>query len=99
MERMFQLMAEKFNNTDLNAVYYLSVDDTIKKTIVAKDGKLNIVDGKPENADCVVKITEKLLKKVWEENYSPGLMDIATGALKTNNPDLLGKLFKSMNRG
>lgn len=99
MERMFQLMTEKFNNSELNAVYYLSVDDTVKKTIVAKDGRLTIADGKPENADCVVKITEKLLKKVWEENYTPGLMDIATGSLKTNNPDLLGKLFKSISRG
>jgi len=99
MERMFQEMMQNFNNVEINATYYLNVDDRIKKTIVAKDGKLTITDGKPENADCVIKVTEKLLKKVWEENYSPGLMDIATGSLKTNNPDLLGKLFKSLNRG
>lgn len=99
MEQMFQKMVERFNNNEFNAVYYLNVDDVVKKTIVAKDGKLTITDGKPDNADCVVKVTEKLLKKVWEENYSPGLMDIATGSLKTNNPDLLGKLFKSINRG
>ncbi|ADR18260.1 hypothetical protein [Calditerrivibrio nitroreducens] len=99
MERMFEKMIQNFNNIELNATYYLNVDDRIKKTIVTKDGKLTITDGKPENADCVIKVTEKLLKKVWEENYSPGLMDIATGSLKTNNPDLLGKLFKSLNRG
>ncbi|MGB9730560.1 MULTISPECIES: hypothetical protein [Calditerrivibrio] len=99
MERIFEKMVQNFNSIELNATYYLNVDDRIKKTIVAKDGKLTITDGKPENADCVVKVTEKLLKKVWEENYTPGLMDIATGSLKTNNPDLLGKLFKSLNRG
>jgi hypothetical protein len=96
---MFQKMVEQFKNPDLNAIYYLNVEDKIKKTIVAKDGKLSIMDGKPENADCVIKLTKRLLFKVWEENYTPGFMDIATGSLKTNNPDLLVNLFKSINRG
>lgn len=99
MDDIFRKMVEFYSGSDLNAVYYISIDDSIKKTVKVDKRSLEITDGKPEKADCVVKITSELLKKVWYERYVPGLKEIFSGSLKTNNPELLSKLFSSINRG
>ncbi|MEF3254118.1 MAG: SCP2 sterol-binding domain-containing protein [Deferribacterales bacterium] len=99
MEDIFKQMVANYYGNDLNAVFYLSLDDTIKKTVVVSNGKLEIGDGKPEKADCVVKMSSELLKKIWYENYMPGIKEIFNGSLKVSNPDLLSKLFKNMKKG
>ncbi|MCA1981185.1 MAG: hypothetical protein LDL10_06565, partial [Calditerrivibrio sp.] len=92
-------MIESYSGDDLNAVYYMSIDDSIKKTIKINGRSIEIMDGKPDNADCIVKMTSELLKKVWYEGYVPGMKEIFSGALKTNNPELLSRLFSSIKRG
>ena len=72
--------------------YYFSIDDTRATVFVGPDG-CRVADGKAvENADCVLKTTEKIFVNVVLNGKAPGPIDIARGKFKTNNPEALLKL-------
>ncbi|KAA0259035.1 hypothetical protein FHQ18_03540 [Deferribacter autotrophicus] len=96
MEKILEEAKQNYKGMEKEYVYYFVVDDTVKKTVFAKPDVLEIEDGKVvDNADCVCKISSELFKKIWYENYKPGMKEIFSGELKTNSPDLLQKFLKA----
>lgn len=69
--------------------FYFSLGECKKTVQLSSDG-CEVSDGRVvENADCVCKTSPEFFKKIWEENYRPGMKDFMTGAIKSNNPNSL----------
>ena len=77
--------------------YYLSLGDGEgeKWTVTLTPTACDIVAGKIENADCVLKTSADLFMKMISGAHKPGPMDFMTGKIKTNDLDLLTKLQKA----
>jgi len=71
--------------------YYLSLGDREgeKWTVTLTPTTCDIVAGKIENADCVLKMPADLFMKMISGAHKAGPMDFMTGKIKTNNLDLL----------
>lgn len=66
--------------------YYFSVDGT-KYTVTLADDACTIEPGKTaQQADVVLKTTEKLFERMVIQGKMPGPLDIARGKIKTNDP-------------
>jgi putative sterol carrier protein len=74
--------------------YYLSLGDGDgdKWTVTLTADACTLASGKTEGADCVLKISRELFGKLVAGTFKPGVMDIMTGKLKTNDPQLLMRL-------
>jgi putative sterol carrier protein len=74
--------------------YYLSLGDADdeKWTVTLTPTDCELAPGKTEGADCVLKITRELFVKLCDGTFKPGVMDVVTGKLKTNDPQLLMRL-------
>jgi long-chain acyl-CoA synthetase len=74
--------------------YYLSLGDgeDDKWTVTLTAEACELVRGKTDGADCVLKISRDLFMKLCDGSFKPGVMDIMTGKLKTNDPQLLMRL-------
>ena len=96
MEEIMNEVIKNFKGMDGNYSFYFTFDDEVKKTVFVKENEIEVVDGKAtDEADCVCKISSTLFKKIWYENYKPGMKEIFSGELKTNKPDLLQKFLKA----
>ena len=92
---MFAALKERFQPhiVDGQVNYYFSLGDAPhqKWTLrVGRDG-CEVAPGKPKGADCVVKTSPDMLRKMVLESYQPGLDEFMSGAIKTSDPDLLVK--------
>ena len=88
-------MPEKYQagKVDEKITYYFSIDDN-RKTVILEPDKCTVKNGKiVENADCVCKTSEEFFLKVWDEGYTPGLVDFLSGKIKSNNPEALKKFI------
>ncbi|MEP6654719.1 MAG: SCP2 sterol-binding domain-containing protein [Myxococcales bacterium] len=75
-------------------VYYLSLGDGAedKWTVTLTPSSCELTPGKTEGADCVLKTSQELFTRLVDGTFKPGAMDILTGKLKTNDPQLLIRL-------
>ncbi len=72
--------------------FYYTMEE-VKKTVTLGPDFCRVDDGKAvEEADCVCKTTPEFFQKVWNEGYIPGMKDFLSGAIKSNDPQLL-KVF------
>ena len=86
--KIFEKLPSRYKPGKLTAktTYYFSVGDH-KYTVVLEPERCSVEEGKTvDNADVVLKTTEKLFEKMVIEGKMPGPLDIARGKVKTNDP-------------
>lgn len=94
-EDIFATLQERYNKGvfKVPTTFYFSIDD-IKKTLTLDAESCLVEDGKTvEDADCVCKTSAAMFSRIWHDGYRPGIMDIMSGAIKTNAPQLLPQLL------
>ncbi|MBA2663821.1 MAG: AMP-binding protein [Bradymonadaceae bacterium] len=95
LEPLFTSLPAKFERNQVNSPvsFYFSLGnyDHHKWTVSVNADKCAIHQGKPNNgqADCVIKTSPEIFRKIVEESYVPSLDEFMNGAIKTNDPDLL----------
>ena len=74
--------------------YYLSLGEAAgqKWTVKLSPTACEVVAGKVENADCVLKLPSELFVQLVEGTWKPGAVDFLSGRIKTNDIDLLRSL-------
>jgi long-chain acyl-CoA synthetase len=74
--------------------YYLSLGEGNgqKWTVKLSPTACEVVAGKTENADCVLKTSGDLFMKLVGGTWKPGAVDFLSGKIKTNDLDLLRNL-------
>ena len=78
---------------------YFSIDD-VKKTVQMSSSSCQVNNGRAvDDADCVCKTSEEFFLKVWNGGYKPGLKDFLSGAIKSNNPDILKQFLSACGKG
>ncbi len=99
-----QIFAEIPQNYDSRSVtdpltIYFSID-AVKKTVQLTPSGCQIDDGRiVDDADCVCKTSTEFFLKVWNEGYQPGLKDFLSGAIKSNNPEVLKTFLTVCGKG
>jgi long-chain acyl-CoA synthetase len=93
LEPVLEELRQRFQAAELDkpVTYYLSLgpNDEDKWTLHAEQGGLRYHAGKNGGADCVIKTSADLFRKIVRERYTPDMEDFMTGRLKTNDPGLL----------
>lgn len=66
--------------------FYFSLGDE-KWTVKIGPKKCSVEEGKTiENADCVLKTSPEMFRRMVLEGYVPGMLDFTTGKVKSNDP-------------
>ncbi len=91
---IFDELTNRFaeNQVDSPLSFYFSLGnwDTHKWTIVVNPENCNIQNGKPTGrADCVIKTSPEIFRKIVQESYVPSMDEFMSGVIKTNDPNLL----------
>ncbi|RAL22974.1 AMP-dependent synthetase [Lujinxingia litoralis] len=91
---IFHELNHKFaeNQVDSPVSFYFSLGnfDSHKWTITVDPKTCNIQNAKPSGrADCVVKTSPEIFRKIVQESYVPSMDEFMSGVIKTNDPDLL----------
>ncbi len=98
---IFEELNTKFekDQIDQKVTYYWSLGnaDDQKWTIEITSNGCQINQGKPEQADCVIKTTPEIFRRIVQERYIPSFDEFMNGTIKTNSPDLLVR-FQSVFR-
>ncbi|MFU8803439.1 MAG: AMP-binding protein [Bradymonadaceae bacterium] len=94
LEPIFDSLNTKFerHQVDSPVSFYFSLGnvDGYKWTVNVAPETCLIHPGKPRGtADCVIKTSPEIFRKIVEESYVPSLDEFMSGAIKTNDPDLL----------
>ena len=56
---------------------------------------MEIVNQKTDDqADCVLKTSSDLFRRIVDEQYTPTVMEFVSGVVKSNDPELLMKFQK-----
>lgn len=96
LEPLFTQLTDEFepgtaNGTEIS--YYFTLGDVSdRKWSVIVDGEqCRIRQGKPEGgrADCVVKTSPAMFRKIVREGYVPSVDEFVSGDIKTNDPEAL----------
>ncbi|MDX2481958.1 MAG: hypothetical protein QNK24_16675 [Desulfuromusa sp.] len=101
VEQIFSEIPQNFHPDSASGPVsiYFSIDD-VKKTVQISSSGCQVDNGRiVENADCVCKTSAEFFLKVWNEGYKPGLKDFLSGAIKSNNPELLKKFLAACGKG
>lgn len=101
IEQIFSEIPESYNPETVSdpVSIYFSID-AIKKTVQLSSTGCQVDDGRTvDNADCVCKTTADFFSNVWNEGYKPGLKDFLSGAIKSNNPELLKTFLAACGKG
>lgn len=94
VQKIFAEMPNRYRPGVITAPrsYYFSVGDH-KYTLQLTAQAATVTPGKAvENADVVLKTTPELFEKMVIKGQMPGMMDIARGKVKTNDPAALQQL-------
>ncbi len=95
LKPIFGSLRDKFatSSVDSKVSYYFSLGDVDdqKWTVVVDPDQCNIHQGKPTggHADCVIKTSPEIFRKMIEESYVPSMDEFMNGTVKTNDPNLL----------
>ena len=75
--------------------WYFSLGDT-RYTVEVNPDKADVSEGKPVGgkADCVVKTSEEMLRKIIQDGYVPEPPEFFSGAIKTNDIPMLIEFSK-----
>ena len=66
-----------------------------KWTVKVKKDGVEIVNQKTaDQADCVLKTSSDMFRRIVDEQYTPTVMEFVSGVVKSNDPDLLMKFQK-----
>ena len=69
--------------------FYFSIG-AVKRTVFLQQDACRVEVGRTlDQADCVCKMEDDFFVKIWNEGYRPGLKDFLSGAIKSNDPQLL----------
>src|SRR4051794_764853 len=81
----------KPGTVDRTTTYYLSLGerDGEKWSITIGPASCDLIPGKIEKADCVLKTSVDLFTKMVTGKYKPGMMDFVSGKMKTSDVNLL----------
>jgi long-chain acyl-CoA synthetase len=92
---VFEALRERFqaHQVDGRIQYYFSLGDEAhqKWSLVVDKEACEIAAGKPKYADCVVKTSPDMLRRMILDSYVPGLDEFMSGVIKTSDPELLVK--------
>ena len=91
---IFEELEDKFDvdqvQSEMSFYFSLGNVDHQKWTIIVDPEGCVIRPGRPQgDADCVVKTSPELFRRIVQESYVPSMDEFVTGAIKTNAPDLL----------
>jgi long-chain acyl-CoA synthetase len=91
---LFTELNEKFERNmlteQLSFYFSLGNNDALKWTVIVNADDCEIRCGKPEGrADCVIKTSPDIFKKIVKESYVPSMDEFVSGKIKTNDPSLL----------
>ncbi len=92
---LFAELNDKFetDQIDEQVTFYFTLGkvEDMKWTVIVDPDNCNIRMGKPDGgeADCVVKTSPELFRKIVQESYIPSFDEFMDGTIKTNSPDLL----------
>ncbi len=92
---LFEELGTKFQPCSVakpTSFYFtLGTDEHAKWTVVMDAQKCDIRPGKPEGgtADCVLKTSPDIFRKIVREAYTPGVAEFMSGAVKSNDVELL----------
>jgi len=96
LEPLFAELTENFDPERANGArmsFYFTLGELAdRKWSVIVDGEeCRIEQGKPEGgrADCVVKTSPNMFKKIVREGYVPSMDEFMSGDIKTNDPEKL----------
>ena len=88
---------------DRNVSYYftLGADAHAKWTVKVSPDTCEIKTGKPDGgtADCVLKTSAEIFTKIVRESYTPGAAEFLSGAIKSNDVELLQTFQKAFDLG
>jgi uncharacterized protein YfcZ (UPF0381/DUF406 family) len=101
VEQIFSEIPQNYKPETLSdpVSIYFSID-AVKKTVQLTSAGCLVDNGRiVENADCVCKTSAEFFLKVWNEGYKPGLKDFLSGAIKSNNPELLKAFLAACGKG
>ena len=94
---VFSHLPERFQagRTSKTLVYYSSIDDE-KWTVTVSADRCEVERGKGSGeADCFLKTSAEIFLSTIRGEYTPTMMDLVRGKVKTNSPALLDT-FKSV---
>lgn len=94
LEPLFTSLPAKFarNQVDSPVNFYFSLgnNDHHKWTVSVNADQCSVFQGKiAAQADCVVKTSPEIFRKIVEESYVPSYDEFISGVIKTNDPALL----------
>jgi len=93
--RLFEELEAKFRpgevNKPISFYFTLGGDAMAKWTVRVDPSSCEIKLGKPESgtADCVLKTSAEIFTKIVRESYTPGPAEFLSGAVKSNDVELL----------
>ena len=94
LEPLFDYLSDRFaeNSVDSPVSFYFSLGnwDSHKWTITVDPKMCQIQNQKPTGrADCVIKTSPEMFRKIVHESYVPSMDEFMKGDIKTNDPNLL----------
>jgi long-chain acyl-CoA synthetase len=93
MESLFEELARRYDpraaGVDRELAYYFSLGGGERWSIKVSGSGCEVIHGKVDPADCVVKTTPDMLRRIVREKYFPSMDEIAGGAFKTSDLGLL----------
>jgi long-chain acyl-CoA synthetase len=95
LSELFTDLQNRFSpdSVDSPLSFYFSLGqlDSSKWTVMVDARSCSVHMGKPPagKADCVVKTSPEIFRKIVEEAYAPSVEEFMTGAIKTNALELL----------
>ena len=101
IEKIFSEIPEIYNLETVSdpVTIYFSID-AVRKTLYLTAAGCQVEDGRTvDNADCVCKTSSEFFLKVWNDGYRPGLKDFLSGAIKSNNPEMLKTFLMACGKG
>ena len=95
-EAVLETMKARFKPGKIKTptTYYLSLGDADdhKWTVKLSPSACELIPGKIDKADCVLKTSADLFAKLVDGSWKPGVVDFMSGKIKTNDLDLLKNL-------
>ncbi len=99
LKKVFGEMKKKFRpgTIEETTTFYFSLGDDkgCKWTVTLSPKECKVVEGKVENADCVLKTSPELFVKLMTGVFKPGIGDFLSGKVKSNDPEKLRILAKA----
>ena len=95
LEPLFMSLEERFvrAQVDDSVSFYFSLgdEDEQKWTVSVDADSCAVHQGKPQHgkADCVIKTSPEIFKKMVKDSYVPSFDEFMNGTIKTNDPNLL----------